>query len=940
MTDAQQREAARQFINKWQNKGNEDEDGRSYWIDLLHDVLGMDHVTDHVEFEKKVYVDGNKKRIDAYLPETQVIIEQKSLGKALDQKIHNSGDIDLTPYEQAKRYSDNLDFSERARWIVTCNFAEIWIYDMNQVNTKDFEPTTIRLPELQDKYPMLDFLIKQDVKQVSHEMKVSIEAGNIVGKLYDAFAKEFGLPEGTPKKETPEEKAQREADLRSLNALCVRLVFCLYAEDAGIFERASFHDYVASFEPQRLRGALKDLFKILDTPLDQRDRFLADDLAAFPYVNGGLFADESLEIPPFTEELKNVLLIDASENFDWRDISPTIFGAVFESTLNPETRRKGGMHYTSIENIHKVIDPLFLDDLKAEFAEIKGEQVWKTKKRQLEAFQRKLASLKWLDPACGSGNFLTETYLSVRRIENEVISELQHGQIMYALEGMHNPIQVSISQFYGIEINDFAVTVAKTALWIAESQMMQETISIIKMDLDFLPLTTNANIIEGNALRMDWNDVVPASELNYIMGNPPFVGARLMSKEQKADIFDIFGKIKNVGNLDYVSGWYKKATTMIQNTNIYAALVSTNSVSQGETVANLWEPLFNEGIHIDFAYRTFRWDSEANEKAHVHCVIIGFSAVKNNKPKIIFADGQQEAVRHINAYLIDADDVFIESRTKPICDVPEIGIGNMPIDDGNYLFTEEEKDRFIKDEPKSETFFHLWYGSKEFINRSPRYCLWLGECSPKELRQMPQCLERVQAVKNFRLKSKRKATLKLADKPTHFGTENILRSNYLLLPRVSSSRRRYIPIGFMNPSSLTSDSCHLIPNATIYHFGVLTSNVHMAWVRTVCGRLKSDYRYSKNIVYNNFPWPSPTDKQKVLIEKTAQGILDARDLYPDSSLADLYDPLTMPPELRKAHQMNDRAVMQAYGFSTKMSESDCVAELMKMYQKLTEAEGK
>ena len=940
MTDAEQREAARQFINRWKGRGNEDEDGRSYWIELLHDVLGMEDVTQHVDFEKKVYVDGNKKRIDAYLPETKVIIEQKSLGKALDQKIRNSGGVDLTPFDQAKRYNDSFDYDEKARWIVTCNFAEIWIYDMNQMNAKDVAPIVIQLGELQDKYPMLDFLIKQDVKKVSHEMKVSIEAGNIVGKLYDAFAKEFGLPETAPKSETPEEKAQREADLRSLNALCVRLVFCLYAEDAGIFDRASFHDYVASFEPQRLRGALKDLFKILDTPIEERDRFLADDLAAFPYVNGGLFADESLEIPPFTEELKNVLLIDASENFDWRDISPTIFGAVFESTLNPETRRKGGMHYTSIENIHKVIDPLFLDDLKAEFADIKAEQVWKTKKRQLEAFQRKLASLKWLDPACGSGNFLTETYLSVRRIENEVISELQHGQIMYALEGMHNPIQVSISQFYGIEINDFAVTVAKTALWIAESQMMQETISIIKMDLDFLPLTTNANIIEGNALRMDWNDVVPASELNYIMGNPPFVGARLMSKEQKADIFDIFGKIKNVGNLDYVSGWYKKATTMIQNTNICVALVSTNSVSQGETVANLWEPLFNEGIHIDFAYRTFRWDSEANEKAHVHCVIIGFSAVKNNKPKIIFADGQQDVVRHINAYLIDADDVFIESRTKPICDVPEIGIGNMPIDDGNYLFTEEEKDRFIKDEPKSETFFHLWYGSKEFINRSPRYCLWLGECSPKELRQMPQCLERVQAVKNFRLKSKRKATLKLADKPTHFGTENILRSNYLLLPRVSSSRRRYIPIGFMNPSSLTSDSCHLIPNATIYHFGVLTSNVHMAWVRTVCGRLKSDYRYSKNIVYNNFPWPSPTDKQKALIEKTAQAILDSRDLYPDSSLADLYDPLTMPPDLRKAHQMNDRAVMQAYGFSTKMSESDCVAELMKMYQKLTEAEGK
>jgi hypothetical protein len=937
MTDAEQREAARQFINKWHNKGNEDEDGRSYWIDLLHDVLGMDRVTDHVEFEKKVYVDGNKKRIDAYLPETHVIIEQKSLGKALDQKIHNSGDIDLTPYAQAKRYSDNLDFSERARWIVTCNFAEIWIYDMNQVNTKDFEPTKIRLPELQDKYPMLDFLIKQDVKQVSHEMKVSIEAGNIVGKLYDAFAKEFGLPEGTPKKETPEEKAQREADLRSLNALCVRLVFCLYAEDAGIFERASFHDYVASFDPQRLRGALKDLFKILDTPIAERDRFLADDLAAFPYVNGGLFADESLEIPPFTEELKNVLLIDASENFDWRDISPTIFGAVFESTLNPETRRKGGMHYTSIENIHKVIDPLFLDDLKTEFAEIKAEQVWKTKKRQLEAFQRKLASLKWLDPACGSGNFLTETYLSVRRIENEVISELQHGQIMYALEGMHNPIQVSISQFYGIEINDFAVTVAKTALWIAESQMMQETESIIKTELDFLPLTTNANIVEGNALRMDWNDVVPASELGYIMGNPPFSGARLMTSVQKDDVKNVFDGWKHAGNLDYVSCWYKKSVDYIKKTEIKAALVSTNSITQGESVGDLWGPLFDEGVHINFAYRTFQWDSEAKIKAHVHCVIIGFSTVQTQHQKLLFSEnGNCKKVDNINGYLLPAADICVKSRNKPLCDIPEIGIGNKPIDGGNYLFEKEEMEKFIEEEPHSAKFFKPWYGSREFINRKPRYCLWLGECHPSELRKMPKCMERVRAVKEFRLKSKSPGTRKLAETPTHFHVENMPNGTYIIIPRVSSEKRRYIPMGFMNKDTLSSDSVHIISHASLYHFGILVSNVHMAWTRTICGRLKSDYRYSKNIVYNNFPWPTPTDKQKETIEKTAQAILDARDLYPDSSLADLYDPLTMPPELRKAHQMNDRAVMQAYGFSTKMSESDCVAELMKMYQKLTE----
>ena len=935
MTDAEQREAARQFANKWKDGGDEKQDCHPYWIELLQDVLGVAHVTNYIDFEKPVKLpegDGkiHTRYIDGYIADVKVLIEQKGSVHQLDEKEPQSGGEMLTPYEQAKRYNDNLPFDEKARWIVTCNFKEIWIYDMN---ARVPEPDKIALPELPNKVPMLNFLVKHDVKQISHEMQVSIAAGELVGKIYDAFAKQFGIPDKVPKNEAPEQKAQREADLKSLNALCVRLVFCFYAEDAGIFERASFHDYLASFEPSRLREALKNLFKILDTPVNARDRFLTDDLAAFPYINGGLFADESVEIPPITDALKTLLVVDASENFDWRAISPTIFGAVFESTLNPETRRKGGMHYTSIENIHKVIDPLFLDDLKAELTDILAIPGKRKRENALKAYQDKLASLTFLDPACGSGNFLTETYLSLRQLENRVITSLSGGQVV--MGEAFDPIKVKINQFYGIEVNDFAVTVAKTALWIAESQMMQVTQAIIHQELDFLPLTTNANIVEGNALRIEWQSVVTAEKLNYIMGNPPFVGARLMSKEQKADIVDIFGKIKNVGNLDYVSGWYKKASDMMQNNAIRAALVSTNSVSQGETVANLWEPLFADGVHIDFAYRTFRWDSEASDKAHVHCVIIGFSTAKNDKPKVIYTDDQKETVGHINAYLIDGEDIFVERRTKPICDEPELLTGSQRIDNNEYIFTKEEKDHFIQDEPLSRNYFHRWYGAEEYINNKERWCLWLGNCEPHELRKMPKVLELVKHVKEYREKSKRTATRRAADNPTHFGLEVIPDSNFIIIPVVSSERRRYIPMGIMQPKVICSNQVNLIPNATIYHFGILTSNVHMAWVRTVCGRLKSDYRYSKNIVYNNFPWPSPTDAQKAKIEKTAQAILDVRADFPDSSLADLYDPLTMPPKLLKAHQQNDRAVMAAYGFTTKMSEADCVAALMKLYQGMT-----
>ena len=723
-------------------------------------------------------------------------------------------------------------------------------------------------------------------------------------------------------------------------------MFCLYAEDAGIFgKHLMFHDYLKQFSANQLRKALTQLFKVLNQKPEERDPYLADDdpmLAAFPYVNGGLFADETVIIPPFNDELKTLLLQRASADFDWSEISPTIFGAVFESTLNPETRRSGGMHYTSIENIHKVIDPLFLNDLKKELEEIKSVSVWKEKEKKLLAYQKKLASLEFLDPAAGSGNFLTESYLSLRRLENAVISELHRGQI--SMDAVTEPILVSISQFHGIEINDFAVTVAKTALWIAESQMMKETSKILVMDLDFLPLKTNANIVEGNALRIDWESVVDKGRLNYIMGNPPFVGYGLQSKAQKEDILSLYvdekGRpYKTAGKIDYVSGWYWKAAQLMQGTDIFTALVSTNSITQGEQVASVWKPLYNRfGIHIDFAYRTFRWDSEASIKAHVHCVIVGFSSTKRNKIKVLFDNGLFKESSNINAYLIDAPDVFVESRTKPICKVLEMTSGNRPADGGHLIIEEDEYDDFIKKDPLAVKYLKRLSGATEFINNKKRWCLWLVGVSPAEIRKMPEVLRRIELCKEDRLNGAEDRQ-KLALTPSLF-RETKNPDTAIVVPRHSSESRKYIPLGFIGKEMILTDAAMCIPYASRYDFGILTSNVHMAWVRAVCGRIKSDYRYSKDVVYNNFPWPNPTDEQKATIEQTAQAILDARALYPDASLADLYDELTMPPELRKAHQANDKAVMAAYGFPVKnFTESDCVAALMKMYQELTAKEG-
>ena len=941
-----------------------------FWTDLLSNVYGVENLPDFIRYEERVnsMVDSTN-FIDGHIPSTRVLIEQKSIDKDLRAPIPQSEGGKLTPFQQGKKYVANLPLSQHPKWIVTCNFKEFLVYDMEQPNG---EPEQIFLKDLGKEYYRLQFLVDAKSEHITKEMRVSMKAGEIVGKVYDALLEQY-------------DDTSAEA-LRWLNILCVRIVFCLYAEDAGVFRHDQFHDFLNGYNAEDLSDALLKLFKVLNTPLEKRSKYLKDDLKAFPYTNGGLF-EEEIEIPQFTEELKQTLLQNASLDFDWSEISPTIFGAVFESTLNPETRRNGGMHYTSIENIHKVIDPLFLNDLRRELDEILEEKVEKTRLRHLDEYQDKLASLTFLDPACGSGNFLTETYLSLRRLENEIFREKYHGQMM--MGEFLNPIKVSINQFYGIEINDFAVTVATTALWISEAQMLAETERIIQHDIDFLPLKSYANIKEGNALRLPWDEwesekkvptifakqtvaytdlskiaptmaseplyynnleihtesvqVLPKKKpttyhvrFDYVMGNPPFVGARLMSESQKNDVLSVFGNMKNVGNLDYVSCWYKKAAALLQGTNTHAALVSTNSITQGEQVAILWKALAKMGIRIDFAYRTFRWDSEAEIKAHVHCVIVGFSCSESVKEKTIYLnDSQSIAASNINGYLIDSPDVFVESRKVPLSQVPEMLFGSMPNDGGNFILSEEEVAVMKSKYPESEKFIKKFLGAEEFINNKKRYCLWLVNASPAEMRKIPPIMERVANVQKLRSESKRAATQKLAATPTLFGeTRQPVSGTYLLVPSTSSEKRRYVPLGFLDCNVISSNANLIVPNASLYHFGILTSNVHMAWMRVVCGRLKSDYRYSASIVYNNFPWPTPTEAQKAKIEQTAQAILDARNKFPDCSLADLYDEAAMPPDLRKAHQENDRTVMAAYGFNIKMSESECVAELFKMYQKM------
>ena len=972
-TEKQIAASAAAFASRWQGRGYEKGDSQPFWMELLSEVFGVENPSGFIRFEEQVKVDKTN-FIDGHIPSTKVLIEQKSINKDLREPVVQSDGTRLTPFQQGKRYAAELSYSERPRWIVTCNFSTFLIYDMEHPAG---EPEEVLLKNLGKEYYRLLFLVDDKHEHLSKEMRVSMQAGEIVGRIYDALLAQY-------------DDTSAEA-LRWLNILCVRIVFCLYAEDAGIFRHDQFHDYLNGYDAKDLRNALLRLFEVLNTKEEARSRYLQNDLKAFPYTNGGLF-EEEIEIPQFTDELKATLLQNASLDFDWSEISPTIFGAMFESTLNPETRRSGGMHYTSIENIHKVIDPLFLNGLRSELDGILAEKTERQRNRRLEAFQDKLASLTFLDPACGSGNFLTETYLSLRRLENEAIRERYHGQTM--MGAFVNPIKVGIHQFFGIEINDFAVTVATTALWISEAQMLAETERIVHQNIDFLPLKSYTNIREGNALRMEWDvmeyaadtPVVYVNKLNlikeepepemasepvtsydeltikagdigvvtppkahkytipidYIIGNPPFVGYSFQSREQKDDILRLFvnsyGRtFKAAGKIDYVAGWYYKAAKLMsERPNIRAALVATNSITQGEQVASIWKPLQEMfKVHIDFAYRTFRWDNEASQKAHVHCVVIGFS--RQDVPKVIFDHGEQMTAKNINAYLMDAPDVFVEPKKRPICDVPQMNSGGKPVEGGNLIFTDEERQEFIKKEPMASRYMKRFVGSDDYINGRQRWCLWLVDASPKELRSMPLVMQRVKGVKEYRLASTKEATRKCAEMPTRFMEVKKYEGRLLIVPEVSSEKRRYIPLGYME-DVICSNLVRFVPDVGLYHFGIITSKVHMAWMRAVCGRLEMRYRYSANIVYNNFPWPSPTDNQRAKIEQTAQAILDARALYPDSSLADLYDELTMPPELRRAHQANDRAVMEAYGFSVHtpddLSEARIVAQLFKMYQTL------
>jgi hypothetical protein len=911
-----QAKLAADFAAKWKDKGYEKGESQKFWLELLQSVLGVQDPYSFIAFEDQVHLDHTS-FIDGHIEATHVLIEQKSIDKDLRKPIKQSDGSLLTPFQQAKRYSADLPYSLRPRWVVTCNFRSFLVYDMEQPNG---EPWEILLENLETEYYRLNFLVDTGSVHLKREMEISLQAGEMVGRIYEKLLAQYRDP-------------NNKESLRSLNILCTRLVFCLYAEDANIFgQHDMFHDYLAQFKPGQgdMRRALIDLFNVLDTPVSERDPYLADDLNAFPYVSGGLFRDKNIEIPRFTDEIASLLLDKASLEIDWSHISPTIFGAVFESTLNPDIRRSGGMHYTSIENIHKVIDPLFLDDLKAEFKAIK--ESGSRNRNQLLSFQEKIASLKFFDPACGSGNFLTETYLCLRRLENQVIRELYKGQGF--LGGIVNPIKVSLSNFYGIEINDFAVTVACTALWIAEAQMMIETEGIVQNDLEFLPLKSYSHIVEGNALRLNWEELVPKDELNYIMGNPPFVGFTFETDDQKADMDLLFPKIKN---LDYVCGWYKKASELIDGTIIKGAFVSTNSITQGETVPRFWP---NVKLRIDFAYRSFIWNSEASIKAHVHCVIIGFSSkssASNKKPMLFSTNGVMTYTTNINYYLLDAPDIIVQSINKPLCDIPPMIYGNKPVDGGNLIIEEEDYEDFVKNEPAAVKWIFPLTGAVEYLHNKKRYCLWLTRISPAEIKSMPLVLKRVAACKAVREASIAPAIRKFAETPHLFAQRTQPEDKpFIIVPLTTGETRRYIPLGFMPPQVKCTNACSIIPNATLYHFGVLTSNVHMAWMRAVCGRLKSDYRYSKDVVYNNFPWPTPTEQQMVKIEQTAQAILDARALYPDSSLADLYDEVTMPIELRRAHQENDRAVMEAYGFDVKTTtESSCVAYLFEMYKALS-----
>lgn len=912
--------AAQEFAESWAGRGYEKGDTHSFWLELLRDVVGMKNVTTAVRFEQSTSERGF---IDVIIPDAKTMIEQKSLDTDLDKPELRQG-VMVTPFEQVKRYADALPNSQRPDTIIVSDFGRFRIHDLDRVKPAE-NYIEFDLAELPDQLHLLSFLSDPERTRQRREERVSLEAGQLIGKVYELLRQQYVNPD------SPESR-------HALNVLCVRLVFCLFAEDAGLFPKNAFFTYLNDLPTRQVRTALRDLFIHLRTSPEDLDPYESDELKAFPYVNGGLFeADE--DIPGFTEEIVHVLLHEVSLGTNWSQISPTIFGGVFESTLNPETRRSGGMHYTSPTNIHRVIDPLFLDDLRIELDGIVTQTGVTDRKRRaaLEQYHEKIASLTFFDPACGSGNFLTETYISLRRLENKVLSELNHYQTSLVLDTQHSPLKVSLDQFYGIEINDFAVNVASTALWIAELQANAEAQIIVTQTIEDLPLTDSARIVAGNALTLDWSSVLPAEKCSYLIGNPPFRGARYQTGDQKAQLTAVFGGARNAGNIDFVAGWFMKAARYMADFPVRAAFVSTNSICQGEQVANVWSPIYDLGVRIDFAHDTFRWHNDSTDAAAVYVVIVGFSM--QGGPKRLFhhpkvdAEAVEEHPAQLNAYLKDAPDVFVWSRSKPLSNVPPIGIGNKPIDGGYYLFTLAEKDAFLALEPGATRFFHRWYGSQEFIKGIERWVLWVGEATPAELSQLPEVIKRIQAVRDYRSSSTSAPTRKIAATPTRFHVENIPSNDTILIPKVSSERRRYVPMGMLAPGSLASDLVMLVSGATQYHFGVLQSRAHNAWMRSVAGRLKSDYRYSGGVVYNTFVWPDVTEGQRAEIAGLAQTVHDARSQYPDSTIAQMYDPDLdfMFPALTAAHAALDAAVERAYGLEPGLEEKDVVAHLFELY---------
>lgn len=878
------------FSREWQDESSEDAEAKSFW-DAFFNIFGVSRRR-LASFERRVKkADGADGYIDVFWKGV-LLVEHKSRGKSLDRA-----------YSQAKDYFPGLKDRDLPRYILVSDFASFRLYDLDANTQHDFA-----LKELQKNVRLFGFVAGYESRSYGKETQASIRAVEKLGVLHDQL----------------EDAGYKGHDLERL---MVRLLFCMFAEDAGAFEPRQFQDYVeqrTKEDGSDLGQYLAKLFEVLNQPEDARGKNLDEQLAAFRYVNGKLF-DERLAIPDFTSTMRESLLEAAA--LDWAQISPAIFGSLFQSIKDRAARRAGGEHYTSEQNILKALRPLFLDRLDDELKAA-------TTPRKLKELHVKLRGIRILDPACGCGNFLVVAYRELRLLELEILKRLRD-------EAQLHLVNVNVDQFYGIEIEEFPAEIAQVALWLTDHQMNMQVSEVTGNYYVRLPLKTAPHILCGNALTTDWSSLIAPKELSYIVGNPPFSGARTMTPKQKADLLNVFDGTKNAGNLDFVACWHRKtADYMARNKNIRAAFVSTNSITQGEQAGILWPDLFERGVRINFAHRTFQWTSEARGKAAVHCVIIGF-ALEDAPQKWLFdyetpkAEPHALQVGNINPYLVEAANFTLSDRSRPICEAPAFRTGNQPIDGGNYLFTPEERDEFVKKEPAAAPYFRRWLGADEFINGYNRWCLWLGDCPPEELRKMPEAIKRVEAVRQFRLASSREVTRRLADTPRRFAFETIPTSHYLAIPEVSSERRYYIPIGFLGPETFSSNLMKVATDATPYHFGVLTSLMHMAWTRAVCGRLESRYRYSAGIVYNNFPWPEPTDKQRESIEKLAQAVLEARAAHKGATLADLYDPNTMPVDLLKAHQALDRAVDAAYGAPKFSSEAERVKFLFALYQKIT-----